>query len=186
MAMTTTKLMTVEELLAIPREDYRGYRCELIRGELTKTMSAGFAHGAQAVNIIVNLGAYVARHSLGRVVTAETTFLLETAPDHARIPDVGFVRQERVSSLDEMTGAFRGAPDIAVEVISPTDRLTRVADKVQDWLEHGTRMVVVVNPRNRTVQVHTPDGVVELTEADALDGGDVVPGWSMPVADIFK
>ena len=66
---------------------------------------------------------------------------------------------------------------MAVEVVSPTDRLTRVADKVQDWLEHGTLMVIVVNPRNRTAQVHTPDGVIELTETDTLDGGDVVPGW---------
>ena len=89
--------------------------------------------------------------------------------------------------LQEMCqGLFRARPTLAVEVISPTDRLTRVADKVQDWLEHGTRMVVVVNPRNRTVQVRTTDGVIELTEADTLDGGDVVPGWSMPVADIFS
>ena len=183
---TTTNLMTVEELLAIPREGYRGYRYELIRGELAKTMSAGFAHGAQAVNIIGSLWTHVRQHDLGRVVTAETTFLLETDPDHARIPDVGFVRQERVSSLDEMTGAFRGAPDLAVEVISPTDRLTRVRDKVRDWLEHGTLMVIVVNPRNRAVQVHTSDGVEELAESDMLDGGDVVPGWSMAVADIFS
>ena len=186
--MTTTKtnLMTVDELLAIPREDYRGYRYELLRGELTKTISAGFAHGAHAVNVIVNLGAYVARHSLGRVVSAGTTFLLETDPDHARIPDVGFVRQERVSSLDEMTGAFHRAPDLAIEVISPTDSLTRVSAKTQDWLDHGAPMVIVVNPRNRTAQAHTADGVIELTEADALDGGDVVPGWTMSVADIFS
>ena len=85
-----------------------------------------------------------------------------------------------------MTGAFHGAPDLAVEVISPTDRLTRVMDKTQDWLEHGSRMVIVVNPRNRTVQVYTSDGVIELTEADTLGGGDVVPGWTMPVADIFS
>ena len=186
MATTKTNLMTVDELLSIPREDYRGYRYELIRGELTKTMSAGFAHGAQAVNIIGSLWTHVRHHDLGRIVTAEATFLLATAPDHARIPDVGFVRQERVSSLDEMTGAYHGAPDLAVEVISPTDRLARVREKTQDWLDHGTPMVVVVNPRNRTVQVYTSDGVTELAEADTLDGGDVVPGWSMPVADIFS
>ena len=123
---------------------------------------------------------------MGRIVTAETTFLLATDPDHARIPDVGFVRQERTAPFGETPGAFRGAPDMAIEVISPTDRLTRVRDKVADWIEHGTRMVVVVNPRNRMVQLHTPDGVIELTEADTLDGGDVVPGWRMPVADIFS
>ena len=186
MATTGTKLMTVDELLAIPREDYRGWRYELIRGELTKTMSAGFDHGTQAVNIIGSLLPHARRHNLGRIVTAETTFLLATNPDHARIPDVGFVRQECTAPFGETPGAFQGAPDLAVEVISPTDRLTRVAHKVQDWLEHGTRMVIVVNPRNRTVQVHTSDGVTELAEADTLDGGDVVPGWTMAVADIFS
>ena len=184
---TTTKLMTVEELLAIPREDYRGYRYELIRGELAKTkMFAGIAHGAYAIRIASNLLVHADARNLGLVVGGEAAFRLATNPDHARIPDVGFIRQERVRPLDEMTGALDGPPDLAVEVISPTDRLTRVADKVQDWLEHGTRMVVVVNPRNRTVQVHTPDGVIELTDADTLDGGDVVPGWTMAVADIFS
>ena len=187
MVITATKLMTVEELLAIPREDYRGYRYELIRGELAKTkMFAGIAHGAYAIRIASNLLVHADARNLGLVVGAEAAFRLATNPDHARIPDVGFIRQERVKPLDEMTGALDGPPDLAVEVISPTDRLTRVADKVQDWLEHGTRMVVVVNPRNRTVQAHTPDGVIELTEADTLEGGDVVPWWSMPVADIFS
>ena len=71
------------------------------------------------------------------------------------------------------------------EVISPSDRLTEVAEKVREWLNAGARMVIVVNPRDRTVQVHTPDTVVTLTESDTLDGGDVVPGWRLPVADIF-
>ena len=70
--------------------------------------------------------------------------------------------------------------------MSPRDRHTDVAEKVSEWLEAGAGMVIVVNPRNRTVQVYTSDGVIELTEADTLGGGDVVPGWTMPVADIFS
>ena len=186
MATTATKLMTVDELLAIPREDYRGYRYELIRGELTKTrMFAGIAHGAYAIRIAANLLVHADDHNLGMVVGAEAAFRLATNPDHARIPDVGFIRQERVRPLDEMTGALDGAPDLAVEIISPSDRLTRVRDKVADWLNHGTLMVIVVNPRDRTVNVHTPAGVRTLTETDTLDGDDVVPDWRMPVADIF-
>ena len=92
---------------------------------------------------------------------------------------------ERVEAVGDGDGFFPGEPDLVVEVISPSDRLTEVADKVAEWLAAGTRMVVVVNPRNRTVQAHTREGVTELTEADTLDGGDVVPGWQMPVADIF-
>ena len=110
MAATVTKLMTVDELQAIPREGYRGWRYELIHGELTKTMSGGFDHGTQAANVVLNLAAYVARHNLGKVVTAEATFLLATTPDHARIPDVGFVRQERLRPFGETPGAFHGPP----------------------------------------------------------------------------
>ena len=182
-AMTTkTQLMTADELLAMPDD---GYRYELIQGELSRTMSAGFAHGAYAVNIASEMRAYASPRNLGTAAT-DPTCLLATNPDHARIPDAAFVRQERMLPLDEMSGALMGAPDIAVEVISPNDRLTQVAAKAAEWLGYGARMVIVVNPRNRTVQVHTPDGVISLTEGDTLDGGDVLPGWSMPVADIFE
>ena len=135
--MTTTDLMTVEELLAIPREDYRGYRYELIRGELTKTrMFAGIAHGAYAIRIAANLLVHADAHNLGLVVGAEATFRLATNPDHARIPDVGFIRQERVRPLDEMTGALDGPPDLAVEVISPTvaDARGGQGDWLMAWL----------------------------------------------------
>ena len=190
MAMTTAtaaKPMTVAELLAIPREEYRGYRCELIRGKLSKTkMFAGIAHGAYAIRIAASLLLHADEHGLGLVVGAEAAFLLATNPDHALIPDVGFIRRERVRPLAEMTGAMRGAPDLAVEVVSPSDRLTCVADKAAEWLHYGARMVVVVNPRNRTAQVHTPAGVTTLHEDDTIDGGDVVPGWSMRVAEIFR
>ena len=125
-------------------------------------------------------------NDLGETYLAETGFHLETDPDHVLAPDVAFVTKEREEALPNEDGYFRGPPDLAVEVISPSDRYTEVAWKVEEWLAAGVRMVVVVNPRNHTVQTHTPDGVTELTEADTLDGGDVVPGWRMPVADIFS
>ena len=77
------------------------------------------------------------------------------------------------------------APDLAIEVISPNDRYSEVNEKVADYLAAGTRMVVVVNPRNRTVNVYTPDGAITLKLGDTLDGGDVVPGWQMPLTNIF-
>ena len=83
-------------------------------------------------------------------------------------------------------GFWPGPPDLAVEVISPHDRYTEVEEKVDDWLAAGTGMVVVVNPRNHTATIRfTGKDPVILTEQDTLDGGDVVPGWTMPVADIF-
>ena len=178
----TTKFMTAEELLEMPDD---GFRYELVRGELVKMAPAGRTHGKRGNRVNVSLSLHVYENDLGETYLAETGFHLETDPDHVLAPDVAFVSREREEATPEAGGFFPGPPDLAVEVVSPNDRYTEVADKVAEWLAAGTRMVVVVNPRNRTVQAHTPEGVTELTEADTLDGGDVVPGWQMPVADIF-
>ena len=175
--------MTAEELLAMPDD---GYRYELVRGELRKMAPAGHVHGREGNRVNVSLSNHVYENDLGETYLAETGFVLARSPDHVRAPDVAFVRRERVEEVGDAEGYFPGAPNLAVEVISPNDRYTQVEEKVADWLNHGALMVIVVNPRNRTVQVHTSNGVTELTEADTLDGGDVVPGWSMPVADIFS
>ena len=179
---TKSELMTAEELLEMPED---GFRYELVRGELIKMPPAGFYHGVTGNRLNLSLSNYVYENELGEVCTAETGFLLERSPDHVLAPDAAFVRQERVESAGEFEGFFPGPPDLAIEVISPSDRYTEVEEKVAEWLAAGTRMVVVVNPRNRRVRVHTSDATMTLTEADTLDGGDVVPGWQMPVADIF-
>ena len=89
-------------------------------------------------------------------------------------------------AVGEIEGYWPGAPDVAVEVISPSDRYTDVEDKVVEWLEAGSRMVIVVNPRQRSVTVyHSRTDMVRLTEEDALDGGDVVPGWQLPIKEVF-
>ncbi len=180
---TRAKLMTAKELLAMPDD---GFRYELVRGELVKMAPAGRVHGKRGNRVNVSLSLYVYENNLGETYLAETGFHLETDPDHVLAPDGAFVSREREEATPEAGGFFPGPPDLAVEVVSPSDRLTEVAEKVAEWLAAGTRMVVVVNPRNCTVQAHTPEGVTEFTEADTLDGGDVVPGWRLPVADIFS
>ena len=95
------------------------------------------------------------------------------------------MRRERIEAIGRTTFYWPEAPDLAIEVISPNDRYTEVNEKISDWLAAGTRMVVVVNPRNRTVNVHTTDSTTTLAMGDTLDGGDVVPGWQMPLSDIF-
>ena len=179
---TKTKLMTAEELLAMPDD---GYRYELVRGELRKMAPAGRVHGKRGNRVNYSLSAHVYENDLGEVYLAESGFHLEIDPDHVLAPDIAFVTKEREEAFPDADGYFPGPPYLAVEVVSPNDRYTEVAEKVAEWLAAGTRMVVVMNPRNRTVQAHTPGGVSELTEGDTLDGGDVVPGWRMPVADIF-
>ena len=107
--------------------------------------------------------------------------------DHVRAPDTAFIRRERVDAAGNVRGFFPGAPDLAMEVISPSDRYSQVEEKVADWLEAGTMAVIVVDPRRRAVKVHRSlsDASI-LTDADTLSIEDVVPGWQMTVAEIFE
>ena len=177
------RLVTAQKLLEMPDD---GYHYELVRGELRKMAPAGYRHGKCAGKVNGVLFGHVAANDLGTVPTAETGFLLASDPDLVRVPDVAFVSREREEVAGIMDGFFPGPPDLAVEVISPSDRYTDVAEKVEDWLNAGSRMVIVVDPRRRVVTVHLPGAApITLTEQDTLDGGDVIPGWSMPVAEIF-
>lgn len=183
--MTVThKPVTAEELLYMPDD---GLRSELVRGEVRRMAPAGNVHGRIAVNVTLPLGQHVRGHNLGTVYAAETGFKIESDPDTVRAPDVAFVSRKRVEEVGEVEGFWPGAPDLAVEVVSPGDPYTEVEEKVRDWLRAGSRMVVVVDPRNRTVSVRrSPTEARVLTEGDTLDGDDVVPGWELPVADVFR
>ena len=179
----TQQLMTADDLLRMPDD---GFRYELVKGELKKTAPAGHWHGRVAINITTPLAQHVRAHNLGAVYAAETGFKLASDPDVVRAPDVAFIRRERVEEVGNVEGYWPGAPDLAVEVVSPSDSYTDVQEKVFDWLEAHTRMVIVVMPRRRAVAVYRSlTEIVMLTENDALEGGDVVPGWTMPVRDLF-
>ncbi len=125
-------------------------------------------------------------HRLGRVFATGTGFLLTTDPDTVRAPDAALISRARTAATGTVTGYWPGAPDLAAEVISPDDLYTEVEEKVAAWLEHGTQMVIVIDPRRRTVAVHrSATQVRHLTVADTIDGEDVVPGWTLPVRDLF-
>lgn len=149
---------------------------------------AGRRHGKVAMRIGVRLGNFVEEHGLGEVYAAETGFKLESDPDTVRAPDVSYLRQERVDETGgELIGFSPGAPDLAVEVLSLSDRFIEVEEKVFDWLAAGTKMVVVVNPDKRTATVYRSRAEITLlTEDDELDGADVVPGWQLPVREMFS
>jgi len=177
------KLMTADELFSMPND---GMRHELVRGELRTMPPGGWEHGHESSKLDRSLGNYVDSNGLGEVATNEPGFLLAIDPDTVRAPDVAFVRRERLPTGAARRGFFHGAPDLAVEVISPNDLYTEVDEKVGEWLEHGTLMVLVVNPRRRTVAVHRPGRDVRiLGVADTIDGEDVVPGWTLAVRDLF-
>ena len=180
---TKSKLVTAEELLDLPED---GYRYELIRGELIQMAPAGAQHGKIAAIALAGLLNHVRANGLGEAYAAATGFLIGADPDHVRAPDAAFVWQERVATAGEVPGFFPGAPDLAIEVISPNDRFSDVEEKVGDWLDAGTALVVLVNPRNRTAILRRPvQSPVILTQQDTLDGGEVVPGWRLPVGELF-
>ncbi len=180
--VTVHKITTAQELL----ETAGLGRCELVRGELVIMTPAGFEHGNIVFNISGPLRSFLKKNRLGLGTGAETGFQIGHDPDTVRAPDLGFVCAERVPS-ERPCGFFQGAPDLAVEVVSPSDRASDVLAKVQDWLSAGCRVVWLVDPAKRTVSVYdNRNQVVTRTESDELTGGDVLPGFRLPVAEIFE
>ena len=181
---TTIQPMTGEDLLRMPDD---GFRYELVRGELRKMSPAGHKHGRIAMRVATPLDSHVIANKLGVVYAAETGFIISSDPDTVRAPDVAFVIQSRLDEVGDVEGYWPGAPDLVVEVISPNDTYAEVEEKVLEWLEAGARMVVVVNPRKSAVTVYRSlTDIVVLTENDTLNGGIVVPGWTLAVKDIFR
>ncbi len=133
------------------------------------------------------LGAFVEQQNLGRVYLAETGFLLSHNPDTVRAPDIAFVSAARVAQQKRQAGFFDGAPDLAVEVVSPDDTDTAVQQKVLEYLNAGTQLVWVVRPRFRTVAVYRSlTDVNILTAQDTLEGGEVLPGLAIYLREVFK
>ena len=182
--VTSTSQVTAEELLTMPDD---GFRYELVRGELRKMAPAGHTHGRYAWSIAFSMGRIVDANRLGEIYIADTGFVLATDTEHVRVPDVAFVRRERAEAVGDAPGFFPGPPDIAVEVISLSDRYTDVDEKVTDLLDSGTLAVILVDPRRRVVKVHrSSTDVAVLGEDDMLSVDDIVPEWQMLVGEIFR
>jgi Uma2 family endonuclease len=181
----TTKAQPIaaRDLLLMPDD---GFRYELLKGELKKMAPVGHRHGRIVVNLTTPLDQHVRANNLGAVYASETGFQIASDPDTVRAPDVAFVSRERLAAVGEVEGYWPGAPDLAVEVISPGDTYSEVEEKVLEWLEAGVRMVVVINPRKRAVTVYrSRTDILILTEEEVIEGGEVVPGWTMPVTSLF-
>ncbi len=180
---TDTLLHTADELLGMPDD---GFRYELVRGELIKMAPAGSQHGRMAINVALELGPFVQANGLGTVFAAETGFKIASNPDTVRAPDVAFVAKARADVVGDVIGYWPGAPDLAVEVLSPSDRFTEVEEKVFEWLGAGAKLVLVVNPHKRTVTAYRSRSSIRVyAENEGLDATDVVPGWILTVARVF-
>jgi Uma2 family endonuclease len=171
------RLMTADELLRIPDG---GYRYELVRGELKRMSPAGEEHSHIVHEIGRRLGNHVYERKLGRVYGPDAGFLIFRHPDTVREPDVSFVRAERVVPTPKY---FPGPPDLAIEVVSPNDTYSDVHAKKDEYLRAGVQAVVIVDPPTRTVTIHRPAGVEEVQDVLVIE--DVIPGWQLPLSDIF-
>ena len=180
---TKTQTVTAQDLLEMPGDVFR---YGLLRGELKKMSPAGNKHGEITVSFSWRIAQYVEANDLGKVYAADTGFLLSSDPDTVLAPDVSFVSRNRIEEVRDVEGYWLGAPDLAVEVISPSDTYTEIEEKALQWLDAGTRMVILLDPRKRTLTVYRSlSDITILTENFTLDGGEVVPGWKIAIGDLF-
>ena len=181
--MAVKTLLTTDDLLQMSTMG----RAELIRGELVKMTPSGGEHGISTVTIGSLLLNFVKPRNLGRVFGAETGIIISRDPDTVRAADVAYMSNERLAQVEDLTKFLDVAPDLVVEVVSPTDRWSEVEEKVAEYLGIGVRLVWVLNPRARSVHIYRPSGEVRrIGEGDTLDGEDVLPGFAVAVKELFE
>jgi Uma2 family endonuclease len=182
--MSTTTTVTADDLLALPTG--MGKRYELVAGELRVMSPAGWVHGEIVANIADLVGAFIRQQKLGRRFGAETGFLLRRDPDTVRAPDFAFIANSRLPKSAPSEAFWPGAPDLAVEVLSPGDTAGEVAEKIEEWLAAECSAVWVVDPRLKTVTIYQSATDVQVKVAgEILVGDPVVPGFSCAVDEFF-
>jgi len=179
--MSSRTLVTAAELERMPDDD--SVRIELDEGEIISMPPAGMDHGDCGVELTLLLGGYVKKHRLGKVYNADTGFKL--SEDTVRAADVAFVRKERLASVHR-AGFGSGAPDLAVEIFSPSDGVRQLMRKVKQYFAAGCHTVWIVYPERREIHVLEASGTDRLLRpGDLLEAPDLLPGFSVPVALIF-
>jgi Uma2 family endonuclease len=176
--------MTVEDLYVMPDD---GFNYELQAGLLVSEPLPGGRHGWVVAAVAGILRAHVRKHRLGVVFAGDSGFVLARKPDTVRGPDVAFVSRGRFERSGDAVKAFAGAPDLAVEVLSPSNTPAAMHAKVADYLAAGTRRVWVIDPESQTVTVYASLlWPLKLGQAETLDGDDVVPGFRVRVGEMFE
>lgn len=183
MLETVKTRLTADEFFEM---SFENGKAELVRGEIIRMRPTGGEHGIIAMRIGEWLSAHVRVNNLGVVCAAETGFIVARDPDTVCAPDAAFVSKERMGDVKRPKKFWPFAPDLAVEVVSPSDTAEDVEKKVREWCAGGTRMVWVLYPTLGTVHVYrSPTDVRILQPGDTLSGEDVVPDFSCTVTDIF-
>jgi Uma2 family endonuclease len=182
------KLISISEFWELVHDpNFADKSLELAEGVLIVMSRPGAEHGVTTVRVVTPLSQYVDQHDLG-YVTVESGYVLFTNPDGrdtVRGPDVAFVAKARApEGLPE--DYVRFAPDLAVEVVSPNDLVFEVEEKVDEYLRAGTRLVWVISSRLKIVTVYQKSGITVYDVNGTLNGGEVLPGFQLPVAAIFR
>ena len=183
--MTTAKnkLLTAEDLLRLNSQGVKG---ELIRGVLHETVSVGEEHGHIAGIFITFLNIHIRPKRLGRTGGTDVGVKIQRDPDTVREPDVYYVSAERLPLDVRVQGYLEVMPELVVEIVSPSDSDADIREKIAMWLDFGVSMALEVRPASRTIAVHRPGALaVTLSDGDTLDGADVLPGFSLPLSEIF-
>jgi Uma2 family endonuclease len=179
--MSTKTLLTADDLEQMPDDD--SVQIELDEGELIRMPPAGEGHGHIEGEVYGRLWNFARQHGLGRVYTGDTGFRLRD--DTVRSPDVSFVRKERVTAARGQ-GFFRGAPDLAVEIVSPSNSFRQLTRKVKQYFAAGCHTVWIVDPERKEVDVFEATGADRTLRAeDALECPELLPGFSVKVAELF-
>jgi Uma2 family endonuclease len=177
-----TRTLTIDEFEQLPDD---GFRYELVHGELVRMAPTGEAHGDIGRQLIWLLESFIRPRKIEKLFV-ETSFVLSEEHQIVWQPDIAFIRAERLESDRDRQRSVRLAPDLVVEVVSPSDRRSSVIAKAHEYLRYGVQMVWIVDPALRTATVMQAGGLVlTLRESDMLDGGDVLPGLQILLRDIF-
>lgn len=180
---TEAKTWTDAEFMALPRD---GHRYELVNGEVVDMGNSGMEHGYLACVLTVKLGGFIQANKLGAICDSSTAFTLKNG--NKRSPDIAFISRERLKGLSRpLRGFFEGAPDLVVEILSPGNTVEEMHQKIVEYFENETRLLWKVDPNERSILVYrSPEPDCLLRMNDSLDGEDVVPGFSMAVAELFQ
>ncbi|HEX7049732.1 MAG TPA: Uma2 family endonuclease [Longimicrobiales bacterium] len=182
-AQPDPRLPSLEAYERLPEEE--GTRIELVRGRLVREPAPGMRHAWQCGRIVGRISRYLDEEALGLVLT-EMGFILARNPPTVRIPDIAFIAEANLPPEGISAGFGRRAPDLAVEIVSPANATTEMREKAIEYLAAGARAVRVIHPRRREVAACRPGAAVRiLTDADVLDGGDVLPGLRTPLEELF-
>lgn len=180
--VTEKKVWTDEELMALSGENDH---YELIDGELVNMGNSGMEHGYLSSNLTIFLGGYVLAHKLGVICDSSTAFNMRNG--NKRSPDVSFVSKERLQGIKRLPkGFFAGAPDLVVEIISPHNTFSELHGKMIEYFANECRLAWLIHPDEQSILVYRsprPDRLLKIT--DNLDGEEVIPGFSMPISDLF-